>query len=146
LLGLRGIAYTQTGAAALAQSDYNAARALVDNETGLNNLCWLLATHDTSLDLALSLCDASLAKAPDDAAALDSRGMVLLRMGRYRDAIASYDAALAKRPRYHSSLYGRGLAKHKLGAHANGNADLKAARAIDAGVDEEFGNMGLKAG
>jgi tetratricopeptide (TPR) repeat protein len=146
LLGLRGIAYTQTGAAALAQSDYNAARALVDNKTGLNNLCWLLATHDTSLDLALSLCDASLAKSPDNAAALDSRGMVLLRMGRYRDAIASYDAALAKRPGYHSSLYGRGLAKHKLGAHANGNADLKAARAIDAGADEEFGNMGLKAG
>ncbi|MRW85916.1 tetratricopeptide repeat protein [Pseudoduganella sp. FT26W] len=146
LLGLRGIAYTQTGAAALAQSDYNAARALVDNETGLNNLCWLLATHDTSLDLALSLCDASLAKAPDDAAALDSRGMVLLRMGRYQEAIASYDAALAKRPGYYTSLYGRGLARHKLGAHANGNADLKAARAIDDGVDEEFRNMGLKAG
>jgi tetratricopeptide (TPR) repeat protein len=145
LLGLRGIAYTGTGATALAQSDYDAARALVDNTTGLNNLCWLLATHNSSLDTALSLCDASLAKSAHHAATLDSRGMVLLRMGRYQDAIAAYNAALAQRPKYYTSLYGRGLARRKLGEHESGNADLKAARAINTGVDAEFDEMGLKA-
>lgn len=146
LLGLRGIAYTGSGGAALAQSDYDAARSLVDNANGLNNLCWLLASHNSALDIALALCDASLAKSAHYAAALDSRGMVLLRMGRYRDAIDAYNAALVQRPSYTTSLYGRGLAKHKLGKHDSGNADLKAARAIDDEVDQEFGKMGLKAG
>ena len=146
LLGLRGVAYTGTGAAALAKSDYDAARALVDNANGLNNLCWLLATHNSALDTALALCDASLAKSAHYAPALDSRGMVLLRMGRYRDAIDAYNAALAQRPDYDTSLYGRGLARRKLGERDSGNADLNAARAIDAEVGEEFDNMGLKAG
>jgi tetratricopeptide (TPR) repeat protein len=71
--------------------------------------------------------------------------MVLLRMGRYQDAIAAYNAALAQRPKYYTSLYGRGLARRKLGEHESGNADLKAARAINTGVDAEFDEMGLKA-
>ncbi|NYE59681.1 tetratricopeptide (TPR) repeat protein [Duganella sp. 1224] len=143
LLGLRGIAYTGAGNGKQAHSDYQAARALVDNAIGLNNLCWLLATHNTSLDEALALCDASLYRLPDYAAALDSRGMVLLRLGRYQDAIAAYDAALARRPDFAGSLYGRGLARRKLGQHSAADADLKAARALDEDVDEDFRTMGL---
>jgi hypothetical protein len=42
------------------------------------------------------------------------------------------------------SLYGRGLAKQKKGDRAGGNADIAAAKAIKAGIADEFAKHGLK--
>jgi tetratricopeptide (TPR) repeat protein len=85
-----------------------------------------------------------LALKPDTSATLDSRGLALIRLTRYVDAIAAYDAALAKRPDYASSLYGRGLAKLKAGV-SGAQDDLAAARKLDPKIDASFAEMGLKA-
>lgn len=139
LLGMRGIAYTRMNSSTLADSDYASARQLADSSVKLNNLCWLLATSNASLSTALSLCDAALALKPDSRAALDSKGLVLLRLNRPADAIKTYDAALAEGKPLAASLYGRGLSRQKLGDVNGANADLKAARKLDPDVAAELG-------
>jgi tetratricopeptide (TPR) repeat protein len=79
---------------------------------------------------------------PNVANFLDSRGFVLLRMGRYDDAIASYDAALQQQSKS-ASLYGRGIAKRRRGDTRGGDADLKAARDLDTHVSAEFAAFGV---
>jgi len=43
-----------------------------------------------------------------------------------------------------SSLYGRGLAKLKKGDTADGDADISAAKAIEAKIVEEFARYGVQ--
>ncbi|TFW24045.1 tetratricopeptide repeat protein [Duganella callida] len=145
LLTLRAIVHSKAGAAAVAQDDYTRARALATTAGQLNNYCWELATWNVNLPAALSACEAALALRPTDAYALDSKAFVLLRLQRYREARAAYDQALAQRPDLPASLFGRGLARLRLGDSTGGQADLRAARTRDAGVDAEFAAMGIKA-
>jgi tetratricopeptide (TPR) repeat protein len=129
------------------------ARAVAENDTlvadtpkdpvQLNNRCWMRAMWGQELQVALADCNASLALAPV-AATLDSRGLVNLRLGNLDAALADYNAALDKRPKVASSLFGRGLVKLRKGATADGQADLAAARAIDAKIDAEYADYGLK--
>jgi hypothetical protein len=59
---------------------------------------------------ALRDCDRALQLKPDNADALDSRGLVNLELGRYPEAISDYSASLEKNPHSVSSMFGRGLA------------------------------------
>ena len=52
--------------------------------------------------------------------------------------------ALRLDPRLASSLYGRGLAKLKKGDTADGDADISAAKAIEAKIVEEFARYGVQ--
>ncbi|MET0373774.1 MAG: tetratricopeptide repeat protein, partial [Rhizorhabdus sp.] len=97
LLG-RGVAYARSGDVARADADFQRARAKVANPGAFNNMCWAKATAGVALESALADCNVALAKEPDDVQFLDSRGLVLLRLGRLDDAIADYDRALAKTP------------------------------------------------
>jgi len=108
-----------------------------------NARCWMRATHNVKLDLALADCNAALTLKPDYAAALDSRGFVELRMGRLAASIADYTAALALMPKSAETLYGRGLAETRKGDQAAAQADIAAAVAIDPKVVAEFGGYGL---
>ena len=77
-------------------------------------------------------CNEALKLKPDYINALDSRGFVLLRMGKYDEAIADYDAALQIEPNKVASLYGRGMAKRRKGDYAGGNIDIAAAKVDQA--------------
>jgi tetratricopeptide (TPR) repeat protein len=107
------------------------------------NRCWLRATANRDLTLAFADCDTGLRLAPNDANDLDSLGFLYLRLGRLDEAIADYDAALKTNPRLAGSLYGRGLAKRKKGDQAGGDADIAAARAIQADIADEFAKYGM---
>ena len=48
---------------------------------------------------------------PNDAATLDSRGLIYLKMGQFNSAIQDYNSALRIEPKMASALYGRGLAR-----------------------------------
>jgi Flp pilus assembly protein TadD len=96
LLMGRGIAYARSGEAAHADADFQRARGKAAEPVIFNNMCWAKATAGVALESALADCNAALTKAPDMAGYLDSRGLVLLRLGRIDDAIADYDQALAK--------------------------------------------------
>jgi tetratricopeptide (TPR) repeat protein len=111
--------------------------------TGLNGRCWARAMLGKELDKALDDCNAALRRGPRNSEVLDSRGLVHLRLGQYREAIEDYDAALRLQPRLAWSLYGRGLAKQKLGDAAGGAADIAAAVAIAPTLPAQAKRIGL---
>jgi tetratricopeptide (TPR) repeat protein len=110
----------------------------------LNEVCYDLAVENMALDRALADCDASLKLKPGVAATLDSRGFVLMRLGRDTEALAAYDAALAVNPKLYISLYGRGLVETRLGRQADGARDISAALAAQPHVRDQFADYGLR--
>jgi hypothetical protein len=54
---------------------------------------------------------------PDADAALDSRGLVSLKLGNSADAIRNQSQSIEKNPRSVSSLFGRGIPTMKIGDH-----------------------------
>jgi tetratricopeptide (TPR) repeat protein len=87
---------------------------------------------------ALSDCNESLRIRPNDAETLSGRGFAYLRLGFYRTAIRDYDAALEFKPDTAMYLYARGLAKMEAGFVEGGEADIAAARSLDAKIDAKF--------
>ena len=144
LLVARGIVYARSGDAIRAAKDFTGARAKATEAVALNNMCWAKAIAGVALDSALTECNAALAKAPETAGYLDSRGLVLLRLGRVDDAIADYDRALFKRPDMASSLFGRAIAWARKGNRTKSDADSAAALKIDPDVRTDFDGYGVK--
>jgi tetratricopeptide (TPR) repeat protein len=144
LLMGRGIAYARSGDAAHADADFQRARGKASEPVIFNNMCWAKATAGVALESALADCNAALAKAPDVAGYLDSRGLVLLRLGRLDDAIADYDRALAKSPNIPSSLFGRAVAWRRKADRARSDSDAAAAAKIDPDIRAEFERYGVK--
>jgi tetratricopeptide (TPR) repeat protein len=144
LVTSRGILYAKTSRRARAEKDFAAVRSKSSEPRALNTLCWSLATANVALDAALSACEAAVARRPAESAFLDSRGFVLLRLGRYDESIASYDAALKSVADRSMSLYGRGMARRLKGDAAGGEEDMKAALRLDAHVATTYANYGLK--
>ncbi|MDP9415355.1 MAG: tetratricopeptide repeat protein [Pseudomonadota bacterium] len=110
----------------------------------LNNRCWTRATHNVELEQALSDCDQALKLAPDRPDVMDSRAFVLLRMGRFKEAVASFDKALALAPTMAASLYGRGIAKLRDGNREEGEKDLAAARRYVFDIDAVYRGYGIE--
>lgn len=110
----------------------------------LNSRCWVRAEAGRQLEAALKDCDEALRLRPDSPAALDSRGLVQLRLGAHALSLADYDRALALRRTQVTSWFGRGLAELKLGRKAAAEADLAAARGLDPEVDATFAGWGVK--
>jgi tetratricopeptide (TPR) repeat protein len=108
----------------------------------LNNRCWLRAVEGKELELALMDCDAALRVEPANSAALDSRGLIYLKLGDNQAALADYEAALAVEPGRGHFLYGRGLARLRLGMVAEGQADLAAAEAAEPGIAAQYESYG----
>ena len=144
LITLRGVLYLRNKQPTLARQDFATIRGRATDATALNGLCWALATAALELETALSACDAAVAMAPDAAAYHDSRGFVLLQLGRYADAIAEYNEALKWRPFASDSLYGRGLAKRRQGDRAGADADTDAALNLDARMVDEFAEYSVR--
>ena len=145
LLLARAKALAKSGDLKGADADFTrVSQKYAKNAVALNEVCWTRATHGVDLQKALADCDSSLALYPTAAQTLDSRGFVLLRLGRYEEAVAAYAEALKLRPRQAESLYGRGLAELSLQRAKEGQADVAAARAISAKVEQEFVDWGVK--
>jgi tetratricopeptide (TPR) repeat protein len=140
----RGNAYTAKGDIDRAISDYSEAIRLDPNKAEyLNGRCWARAIAGRELPLAVTDCTEALRIAPNDANIMDSRGFAYLRLNRLDDAVADYDEALGRNPKQAGSLYGRGPAKLRKGDAVGGEADIAAARAIQADIAEEFARYGV---
>ena len=131
------------GAAARAQVLARTRALIADDATALNTLCYSLAVTGVELEGALADCDRSLKLRPGEAAVLDSRAFVLLRMGRDKEALSAYDAALTAAPTLADSLYGRSLAERRLGDAADADRDLKSALAQNPEVAKTFERYGV---
>lgn len=145
VLTLRGIAYEKTGQTALAQADFANSLAHARHDAmELNNICWDLATAAVSLDSALADCEASVAIQPGQAKSQDSLGFVLMRLHRYRAAIAAYDTAVKLDPLEPDSWYGRGICELRSGDARRGKADLDSAMALSYLVADRFAHFGVR--
>ncbi len=115
------------------------------NALALNDRCWVRALLDEA-QAALKDCDASLQAAPNFPDALDSRGLVNLKLGFYKRAIADYTAALSqfRGLRRASSLYGRGIAKRRSGNAAGAKADIDIAKVYNPDIADEFVKYGVQ--
>ena len=116
-----------------------------NRHSALNSRCWARALLGVELHKALDDCNDAISAEPKNAAYLDSRGWVLLRLGRNRAAIADFDGALALRPAIPVALYGRGLAMTRLGEAAKGSDDLAAARKAEPDIERRLARIGLTA-
>jgi tetratricopeptide (TPR) repeat protein len=141
----RGQLYAKNGDFSSAVADFDQAIRLSPNDAAaFNNRCWARAASSTGeLDLALRDCNEALRLRPDFTDALDSRGLTYLKLKLNALALADYDAALRLKPNQASSLYGRGISKLRSGKVAEGNADIAAAKALDARIAEEFAAYGV---
>lgn len=143
LLAERGAARLRAGRRVDGERDLATARSLATSASDFNHICWTQAIAGVTLDAALADCDAALAKEPKSASIIDSRAFVLLRLGRFPDAVAAYDQALALSPTLGASLYGRGIARARMNQRAQADADLAAARKEDADIDTTFADYGV---
>lgn len=143
LLTGRGLAYEGNGDWVAAAKDFASARAKASQPMQLNNICWKKATLGRALEFALTECDAALKQEVRSPAFLDSRGLVLLRLGRLDDAIKDYDQVLSKPGRHPTSLYGRALAFAGKGEMAKAETDRAAALKIDTQIQSQFERYGL---
>jgi tetratricopeptide (TPR) repeat protein len=65
----------------------------------MNNLAWSIAYSDTpTLDTALELANKALELQPNRAEILDTRGHILAKMGRHKEAIADLERAIPQLP------------------------------------------------
>jgi tetratricopeptide (TPR) repeat protein len=138
----RGNAYLGKSQYASAIDDYNQAIKLKpDLAPGFDNRCWARAVVGI-LKPALADCNEALRLAPNNAATLNSRGFVFLKMTQFDAAVSDYDAALRIDPKLAFARYGLGLAKLK-NEDATGEADMAAAKALQADIAEEYGRYGI---
>jgi regulator of sirC expression with transglutaminase-like and TPR domain len=140
----RGSAYGAKGDRDRAIADFNEAIRLDPHHAqARNGRCYALAIIG-QMQQALTDCDEALRLLPNDTNTLDSRGFAHLKSGQLDAAITDYDSVLKLQPKTASSLYGRGVARLKKGDSSGGNADIAAAKAIQANIAEDFARDGVK--
>jgi tetratricopeptide (TPR) repeat protein len=95
-----GVDAYRNGKQAAARTHWEEAHRLVPEDPGVaNNLACLLAEADVpDLPRALELADQALRRAPNDANFRDTRGRILVGLGRWQEALADLEAGLADAP------------------------------------------------
>lgn len=117
-------------------------RAYRDAGARANEQCWTRAVANRELDRAGTYCNQALAVSSKPGW-LDSRALVHLRRGEFKDALADYDAALKIDPRAPHILYARGVTKLRLGDAEGGRADTDAAAALAPYVVTDMRELGI---
>jgi tetratricopeptide (TPR) repeat protein len=149
LLNQRGIALAKLGRDREAERDFVQARKIVSAyppeivAQALNNLCYPKAVANVALRQALDECEEALRRQPDVAMVLDSRGTVLLRLGRLEEAIRDFDRALEQAPGIAPSRYLRAVAHSMRGDIASATADADAVRQTDPRTMRDLESKGF---
>lgn len=139
----RAEALRKAGRAAEGTALFDAAIVRDRSGVALNDRCWARALGAIELAEAEADCAKAVQLSPKAGSFWDSYALVAVRQGKIAEAIKRYDKALELAPKLSASLYGRGYAKLKSGDKAGGEADIAAAKAINAKAGQEFTDAGL---
>jgi tetratricopeptide (TPR) repeat protein len=141
-----GYAQSLSGRGQFAQAvaEFDKAITLAPRNAGYwNARCWARSGTGKRLDRALADCNRALSLTPGAPGALNSRGLVRLRMNQFAAAISDYTASLDAKPSQASALFGRGLAWLRQGQRQRGEAEILRARQMDPEIDDLFEVMGV---
>ena len=108
-------------------------RVLPDDAGIYFNLCQTRMISDGNFQQALVECTQAIKLSTDVRETeifLTARGFLLVRIKRFREALADFEAALKIKPDGYNQLYGRGLAYSNLGDELRGFADIALAQRI----------------
>ncbi|MFM6932413.1 MAG: DUF3857 domain-containing protein [Novosphingobium sp.] len=139
--GQRAIALFQSGRTSEAGKEFDALAAKDLSANEWNNQCWYKAVANTELTRALADCDKAIAQ-EDRPEYRDSRAFVLLRLGKFDEAIKDYDQALAARE-FPQALFGRAVAYARLGRKVESDTDMAKAVKLDSSVARKFAGYGV---
>lgn len=114
-----------------------------DREWVLNQRCWVRALNRKDLELALEDCNGAV-KRGGISNFYDSRAMVLLQLGRYKEAAAEYEHSLRLQPWKAWSHYGLGVARVRLGEVEEGKKSIEWSIAENPAISEEFARLGIE--
>ncbi len=103
----------------------------------------VLAAQQQRPAAALELLQQAVALAPQDPAAHNNLGKVLVALHRHDDARAAYDHAIVLQPRNAVAHYNRGTIALHQRRYAEAMADLEQARVLQPGVAGHYSNLGL---
>jgi len=113
----------------------------------LGGRCLAKALQNQDLDGGLRDCNTAIRladkKNPANAHLYSNRGMILLRQGDYRRALADFEADLKIEPKSARALYGRGVAKARMNKRVEGDEDIAAAETLAPQVGERYGRYGI---
>ena len=139
----RGNAYLAKSQYDRAIDDFNQALKLKPGfAAAIDNRCWARAAVGI-LKQALTDCNQALRLLPGNAGTFGSRGFVFLKMTNFDAAVSDFDAALRLDPKLAFALYGRGIAKLR-NEDASGEADIKAAKALQSDIAQEYARYGIQ--
>lgn len=139
----RAVLLHKLGKAEEAQSVFAEQRRLALSANQLNALCWSKATAGILLESALEECREALKLRPEHGPTIDSLGLVLFRLGRLDEALATYDRAVEKKVGP-PSLMGRALVHSAKGEKGRAQADRGEALKLDPDIETRFAEYGLK--
>jgi len=143
-LEFRGFFHETRGRYAPAIADFLASIKLQPQSYHVwNSLCWTYFLAHADPHEALAACNRAVDLNAHYANSYDSRGFVLIRLGRYQAAVDDFSRALAVNPKFASSLFGRGVAKVHL--HDRSAArDIAMAKLIEPGIEARFAGYGIR--
>jgi tetratricopeptide (TPR) repeat protein len=115
--------------------------------SALGARCLAKALQNQDLDGGLSDCNSAIRRAdkknPANAQLYSNRGMILLRQGDYRRALADFDADLKIEPKSARALYGRGVAKARVNKRVEGDEDMAAAETLAPNIGKRYEHFGI---
>ena len=109
-------------------------QAQASMQAAVHNVQGLAYKHGGQLKLALAEYDAALALDPNNAEALDNRGVIWNAQGKYDRALADYNRALKLSPSDASAYYNRGNTYANMGLTEKAIADFRLALHLDSSL------------
>lgn len=144
LLQVRGAIHGEVRNYDLASADLTESLKIDPINAGTHNsMCWILAVQGKELGRALNFCNISIGLTAGNGPALDSRGLVYLKMGKFDLALADYERAVKGQPAWAHFMYGRGIALLRLGREEEGRQWIARAKAAEPDIAEKYEGYGI---
>ncbi|AKM06700.1 DUF3857 domain-containing protein [Pelagerythrobacter marensis] len=108
-----------------------------------NALCWYAGIWNLATPDTVPVCLKAVEQSAGGISALDSRAMVLFRLGEAEQALTDLDKVLAAEPGSHASRYLRGIVRFALGDDTAGRDDIALALSAEPALDAIYRVYGL---